>query len=384
VNQRYFSLDVFRGATVALMILVNNPGSWGHIYTPLEHAPWHGCTPTDLVFPFFLFAVGNAMSFVMPRMENAGTRFFLKKTFKRAVLIFGIGLFLNWSPFVRWQDDQVIFKSFDDVRIFGVLQRIAICYLFASLVIYYLKARGAFVTGVVILLAYWVLTMLLANAIDPYSLEGFWGTAIDRALLGGNHIYKGEGVAFDPEGLVSTIPAIVQIIFGYLAGQYIQQKGKNFEMVTNLFVIGAVLIFAGLCWNTVFPFNKKIWTSSFVVYSSGIAIVVLAVLIYLLEFKLYKGFPTRFFAIFGENPLFIFVLSGFLPRVLGLVRIPDHFDEAVGKMIYITPFGWFYEHLCKPISTNLNNGSLFYAICMVTFYWLLGYWLDKKKIYIKV
>jgi predicted acyltransferase len=384
VNQRYFSLDVFRGATVALMILVNNPGSWGHIYTPLEHAPWHGCTPTDLVFPFFLFAVGNAMSFVMPRMENAGTRFFLKKTFKRAVLIFGIGLFLNWSPFVRWQDDQVIFKSFDDVRIFGVLQRIAICYLFASLVIYYLKARGAFVTGVVILLAYWVLTMLLANAIDPYSLEGFWGTAIDRALLGGNHIYKGEGVAFDPEGLVSTIPAIVQIIFGYLAGQYIQQKGKNFEMVTNLFVIGAVLIFAGLCWNTVFPFNKKIWTSSFVVYSSGIAIVVLAVLIYLLEFKLYKGFPTRFFAIFGKNPLFIFVLSGFLPRVLGLVRIPDHFDVAVGKMIYITPIGWFYEHLCKPISTNLNNGSLFYAICMVTFYWLLGYWLDKKKIYIKV
>jgi len=146
MNQRYHSLDVFRGATVALMIMVNNPGSWEHIYAPLNHAPWHGCTPTDLVFPFFLFAVGNAMAFVMPRMEQAGTAYFLKKVFKRTLLIFLIGLFLNWSPFLMWQNDTIVFKSWEwtdaegiqhGIRILGVLQRIALAYCFASMIVYF-------------------------------------------------------------------------------------------------------------------------------------------------------------------------------------------------------------------------------------------------------
>src|SRR4249920_2720813 len=164
MNQRFYSLDVFRGATVCLMILVNNPGTWAHIYTPLEHAPWHGLTPTDLVFPFFLFAVGNAMAFVMPRLEAAGDRAFLKKLFSRTLLIFGIGFFLNWFPFVRWQDGHLAFRHWVNpqnpetgVRILGVLQRIALCYFFASLIIYYLKIRGAFVMSFVLLMAYWVL-----------------------------------------------------------------------------------------------------------------------------------------------------------------------------------------------------------------------------------
>lgn len=383
MNQRYYSLDVFRGATVALMILVNNPGNWSHIYTALEHAPWHGCTPTDLVFPFFLFAVGNAMSFIMPRLETAGTNFFIRKIFKRALLIFGIGLLLNWSPFVRWQGDQLVLKSFSNIRIFGVLQRIALCYLFASLIVYFFKSKGAILISVIILIGYWIISRFAGNLLDPYSLEGFWGTQIDRALLGNNHIYKGEGVAFDPEGLVSTLAAIVQVIAGYLTGKYIQQKGKNFEMACNLFVAGSVLIFAGFCWDMVFPINKKIWTSSFVIYTSGLAITVLAVMIYTIEFRNYKSFPTGFFAVFGKNPLFIFVLSGFLPRVLGLIRIQGQPDEK-GNNIYLSPFGWFYEHICKPVSSNLNNGSLFYALCMIIFYWLIVYWLDKKKVYIKV
>lgn len=383
MNQRYYSLDVFRGATVALMILVNNPGDWNHIYTPLEHAPWHGCTPTDLVFPFFLFAVGNAMSFVMPRLETAGTNFFIKKVFKRALLIFAIGLLLNWSPFVRWQGDQLVLKSFSNIRIFGVLQRIALCYLFASLIVYFFKSKGAILISVIILIGYWIISRFAGNLLDPYSLEGFWGTQVDRALLGNNHIYKGEGVAFDPEGLVSTLAAIVQVIAGYLTGKYIQQKGKNFEMACNLFVAGSVLIFAGFCWDMVFPINKKIWTSSFVIYTSGLAITVLAVMIYTIEFRNYKGFPTGFFAVFGKNPLFIFVLSGFLPRALGLIRIQGQPDEK-GNNIYLSPFGWFYEHICKPVFSNLKNGSLFYALCIITFYWLIVYCLDKKKVYIKV
>lgn len=383
LNQRYYSLDVFRGATVALMILVNNPGNWSYIYTPLEHAPWHGCTPTDLVFPFFLFAVGNALSFIMPRLETAGTIFFMRRIFKRALLIFGIGLLLNWSPFVRWQGDQLVLKSFSNIRIFGVLQRIALCYLFASLIIYFFKSKGALVISVIILIGYWIISRFAGSLLDPFSLEGFWGTQIDRGLLGNNHIYKGEGVAFDPEGLVSTLPAIVQVIAGYLTGKYIQQKGKNFEMACNLFVAGSVLIFAGFCWDMVFPINKKIWTSSFVIYTSGLAITMLAVMIYTIEFRNYKGFPTDFFAVFGKNPLFIFVLSGFLPRVLGLIRIQGQQDEK-GNNNYLSPFGWFYEHICKPVSSNLNNGSLFYALCMIIFYWLIVYWLDKKKVYIKV
>ena len=388
MKQRYYSLDVFRGATVALMILVNNPGTWSHIYAPLKHAPWHGCTPTDLVFPFFLFAVGNAMAFVMPGLEAAGTASFLKKIFKRTLLIFAIGLFLNWAPFVRWSGEELVFKNWVDpqnpqsgIRILGVLQRIALCYFFASLAIYFFKIRGAFVISTILLLGYWMLC-LLGNPADPFSLEGWFGTAIDKSILGEAHMYKGEGIAFDPEGLISTIPAIVQVIFGYFVGNYIQQKGRNYEMLSNLFVAGAVLIFAGFCWDLSFPINKKIWTSSFVIYTTGLAIMVLSILIYLLEFKTAKGAWSRFFDVFGKNPLFIFVLSGFLPRFLGLFRWVDHVSED-GKKVYTSAFPWFYEHVCKPIP-GLKNGSLLYALCMIALMWLIVWWMDKKKVYIRV
>jgi predicted acyltransferase len=391
MKERFYSLDVFRGATVALMIMVNNPGSWGHIYSPLEHASWHGATPTDLVFPFFLFAVGNAMAFVMPRLEQAGTAAFLKKVITRAVLIFAIGLFLNWSPFVRWSGESLVFKPWVDaenqntgIRILGVLQRIAISYLFASLIVYFFKLRGAFVASVIILLGYWMLCMFLGTPGDQYSLEGFFGTNIDKAVLGIPHMYKGEGMPFDPEGLVSTLTSIVQVIFGYFVGNYIQQKGKTYEMLSNLFVAGTILIFTGLCWDLVFPMNKKIWTSSFVIYTSGLAMTVLSIFIYLIEFKNARGNWSRFFDVFGKNPLFIFVLSGFLPRILALMRWVDHVDPATGKNVYTSALPWFYEHICKPVSENLKNGSLLYAICMILFYWSIVYLLDRKKIYIRV
>jgi len=382
-QQRYYSLDVFRGATVALMILVNNPGSWGHIFSPLAHASWHGCTPTDLVFPFFLFAVGNAMSFVMPKLQQGNDAAFWGKVIQRTLMIFGIGLFLNWSPFVKFSEDVLVWKPWENVRILGVLQRIALCYFFASVIIYYGKSRMALFIGMMILVIYWVLTFSLGAPGHMYSLSGYFGNAIDQQILGITHIYKGEGVPFDPEGLTSTLPAIVQVIFGYLVGEYIQLKGKNFDMLAQLLLTGVVFVLVGYIWDFSFPINKKIWTSSYVFYTTGLAMITLGMFIYLLEFKEAKGKWSQFFDVFGKNPLFIFVLSGFLPRVLALLRWVDHVDEK-GEKVYTSALPWFYEHVCKNIATDLRIGSLLYALCMIAFMGLLAYILDKKKIYIKV
>lgn len=384
MNNRYYSLDVFRGATVAFMILVNNPGSWSHIYQPFEHAEWHGCTPTDLVFPFFLFAVGNALAFVLPRLKEKGTASFLKKVAKRTLVIFLIGLFLNWHPFVKWdENNHLVFKQWESIRIFGVLQRIAICYCFGSLIVYFFKPKIAVCISICILLGYWALCYALGHSGDPYSFSGYFGTSIDKAILGENHLYKGEGVPFDPEGIASSIAAIVQVVFGFFAGNYIRKKGKTWEMLSHLFIAGTLLMVIGFSWDMAFPINKKIWTSSYVVYTTGLALLVIGILIYLIEFKEEKGLGSRFFDVFGKNALFIFAFSFFFQRLQALLRWVDHYNEK-GKPVYTSILTWFYEHICKPISSNLKTGSLIYAICMIAFYWFLVYILDKKKIYIKV
>ncbi|MFT3979527.1 MAG: heparan-alpha-glucosaminide N-acetyltransferase domain-containing protein [Ferruginibacter sp.] len=382
MNQRYYSLDVFRGATVALMILVNNPGSWSHIYDPLEHAAWHGCTPTDLVFPFFLFAVGNAMAFVMPKLQAGGDGAFWKKVLKRSALIFLIGLFLNWFPFIKYDaNGSITGKPWETVRILGVLQRIAICYLLASVIVYYAKLRGSLLVSFILLTAYWFMCVA-GNPADPFSLNGWFGTAIDKSILGEKHMYHGEGVAFDPEGLMSSFAAIVQVIFGYMAGNYIISKGKTYEMLTGLFVAGCVLIFTGFCWDMLFPINKKIWTSSYTIYTTGLALLILAVMIYLIEFKNAKGAWSRFFDVFGKNPLFIFALSAILPKSLALVRITNGTED--GKTTYTSPLRWFYENCCDPLFKDPRNGSLLYALAFISFMWLLAWLLDRKKIYIRV
>lgn len=384
MNQRFYSLDVFRGATVALMILVNNPGSWSHIFPPLKHADWHGVTPTDLVFPFFLFAVGNAMAFVMPRLEAAGERSFWFKTIKRSLLIFLIGLFLNWFPFVKYDaDGDLVARSFENLRIFGVLQRIAVCYFFASVIVHYFKVRGSFVVGAFILLGYWFLC-IAGNPADPFSLHGWFGSHIDKMLIGEKHMYHGEGVAFDPEGLMNSFAAIVQVILGYLAGNYILQKGKTAEMLNGLFVAGCVLVFTGFCWDMVFPLNKKIWTSSYTLYTTGLALLILSVLIYLIEFKGSKGWWSRFFDVFGKNALFIFAMSALIPKTLWLIRISNGVTDT-GKPKYLNPLSWFYENICKSIlPSDPRIGSLVYALCFIGMMWFLAWVLDRKRIYIKV
>lgn len=382
------------------MILVNNPGSWGHIYDPLEHAPWHGLTPTDLVFPFFLFAVGNAMAFVMPRLEAAGEAVFWRKVIKRSLLIFAIGLFLTWWPFVKWSDGALVFRPWEyidnkgtlqGIRILGVLARIAICFFFASIIIYYFKARTAFYIGMVLLLLYWALCFLLGNPADPYSMTGWFGNDVDRSILGEAHMYKGEGIPFDPEGIMSTIPAIVQVIFGYLVGDYIRQKSKKvdqpvavtevnepesgmYPMLTGLFVIGIVFLVTGFCWDMVFPINKKIWTSSYTVYTTGLAIITIATMIYMIEIKKIRGGLARFFDVFGKNALFVFALSAFLPKGLSLIRLGDG----------VNPWNWLYKKVLIHIPGAKENGSLAYAICVILLMWAICYWMDKRKIYIKV
>ena len=357
------------------MILVNNPGSWAHIYAPLEHAPWHGLTPTDLVFPFFLFAVGNAMAFVMPKLEQAGPAIFWKKVLKRSALIFLIGLFINWWPFVKATDYS--FKVFENVRILGVLQRIALAYFFAAIIVFYLKGAKAFYVAMLLLLGYWALC-LLGNPADPYSLQGWFGTDIDKAILGITHMYKGEGIPFDPEGIMSTMPAIAQVIIGYLAGNYIHENGKSKEqlpaMLNGLFVAAIALLITGFCWDMVMPINKKIWTSSYVVYTTGLATLTIATMIYLIEIKGVKSNISQFFDVFGKNALFVFALSAFLPKGFALIKLGEG----------VTPWNWLYKKVYIHIPGAPENGSLAYALTVISFMWLICWWLNKKRIYIKV
>ena len=403
MKQRYYSLDVFRGATVALMIMVNNPGTWSYMFAPLKHAPWHGCTPTDLVFPFFLFAVGNAMSFVIPRLQAAGDAEFWKKVIKRTILIFLIGLGLNWFPFVQWVDGALQFREWTSsldptkgVRILGVLQRIAFAYFFASVLAYYFKPKTLIYLCTVILFSYWGLCAFLGTA-DPYSLEGWFGTDYDKAILGVAHMYKGEGVPFDPEGLLSTLPSIVQVVFGYLAGVFIKNHGQvdwlwtkvrkseepHFKLLSGLFVTGFILIVLGWVWSLGFPINKKIWTSSYVLYTTGLGVMTIGGMIWYIEVQGVKNWLTKFFDVFGKNPLFIFVLSGLLPKAMALIRIPNGLNEK-GEQLFTSPFAWFYKNVCAELPGVPEVGSFAYSLVFLAVMWIIVYFMDKKGIYVKV
>ena len=380
VKKRYLSLDVFRGAAVCLMILVNNPGSWSHIFAPLEHAAWHGLTPTDLVYPFFLFAVGNAMAFVMPRTIAQGSATFWRKVLWRSFLIFMIGLFLNWTPFFRWTDSGLEFipwvtDEYRGVRILGVLQRIALAYLFASILVFYFSTKTLLRIAGGILILYWGI-VYLGNPADPYSIEGFIGNDLDRLILGIPHMYKGEGIPFDPEGILSTLPTISQVLFGYLVGKAItgQDQSRPMFLTTRLFVWAVGFLIIGYVWGLAFPVNKKIWTSTFVLVTTGLATALIAYLIYWIEIKGKSGAVTKFFEVFGKNPLFIFALSGFLPEVASLIRLGDG----------VNPWNFLYQRVLIHVPGPPEIGSHLYAICVIILMWVIAWWMDKKKIYIKV
>lgn len=364
-NQRNLALDVFRGMTVCFMIVVNNPGSWRFIYAPLEHAPWHGFTPTDLVFPSFLFAVGNAMAFVMHKYQAQGDGVFWAKTLKRTFLIFFIGYLLSWFPFVHETASGWQFRPVSETRILGVLQRIALCYFFASVIFHYGSKQVAVAFSILALLVYWVIMYVWGDPNDPYSMIGNAGSKLDL-ILGEKHLYHGEGVAFEPEGILSTLPSIVNVIGGYLAGDYIRRKGNTYETISKLLLAGALLILVALTWNMVFPINKKLWTSSFVLLTVGIDLIILPALIYLIDHGKRRPW-ANFFVVFGRNPLFIYILADVLAVLFSLT--------AFGTWL----FRDFYGAVFSPI-----NASVLYALTFMMICWGIGYVLDRRKIYVKV
>ena len=369
---RFTALDVFRGMTICFMIIVNTPGNGATTFSPLLHAKWNGFTPTDLVFPSFLFAVGNAMSFVMNKWNNLQQSEVLWKILKRTAVIFLLGYLMYWFPCVeRNAAGDFISFPFSATRVFGVLQRIALCYGIASLIVYYCKPKTAVLLAVAFLLVYWILLYVFSDPTDPLGMQTNAGSQLDRWLLGEKHLYHGEGVAFDPEGLLSTLPAVVNVIAGYFVGKFIQQKGNSYETLTHLLLAGAALLFISYCWNLNFPVNKKLWTSSFVTLTVGLDCIILSALIYVISIKNKTGW-TYFFEVMGRNPLFIYLLSE-----LGATLL--YFFRADNKT---TLYQWIYQNVFQFTGNYL--GSLLFAVSYMLFCWLVGYFLDTRKIYIRV
>src|SRR5688572_20270552 len=370
---RFLSLDVFRGITVCFMIIVNTPGSGATPFAPLLHASWHGFTPTDLVFPSFLFAVGNALSFSIKKNINPGNAAILGRILKRTVLIFVLGYLMYWFPFFAFNEGNLSLTPISETRVMGVLQRIALCYFFAAIIIHYLSDKVIVIVSALLLVGYWII-LLLFNPADPFTMQGNAGQYLDKFLIGDSHLYHGEGIAFDPEGLLSTIPAIVNVVIGYFAGKFIQQKGKGFETIAKLLLAGSLLILLALCWNTVFPINKKLWTSSFVLLTTGIDLAIIAALLYIVEIQKWNLWNwTKFFTVFGKNPLFIYLLSELL--LVLFYRIQITADANLHS--------WLNTVFFQVIAPGAI-GSLLFAVCYMLFCWAIGWWLDKKQVYIKV
>jgi predicted acyltransferase len=368
---RFTALDVFRGLTVCFMIIVNTSGNGATTFWPLKHADWNGFTPTDLVFPSFLFAVGNAMSFVMKRWETMKQSEVLWKILKRTALIFLVGYLMYWFPFFRIDaQSNFISAPISHTRIMGVLQRIALCYGLVALMIYYLGTKKTIWIGVISLLMYWVLLAIFGNAGAEFSKTGNAVLRLDTWLLGSNHLYTGEGFPFDPEGLLSTLPALFNVIAGYAVGVFVQQKGKTYEGLTKLLLVGIGLLTLAYCWNPLFPFNKKLWSSSFAVLTVGLDCLMLVVIIYFTDF-LGKTKGTSFFLVAGKNPLFIYLMSELGVTIMFMVYVGD-------KPL----FRWLYNHIF--VFAGEYFGALLFAICWMLTCWLVGYFLDRKKIYIKI
>ncbi len=371
--ERFLSLDVFRGLTIALMIVVNTPGTGAQLYPYLVHAKWFGFTLADLVFPSFLFATGTALSFSMLRMKNAPAGQFWGKVIKRTIIIFLLGYLMYWFPFFKQgADGGWMLKPISETRIMGVLQRIALCYFFASVIFYYLSEKVALIISGGILLGYWSILYLFGQPGAELEMATNAGSRFDLWALGLGHIYKKDSITFDPEGILSTLPAIVNVIGGYIAGIFIRKKGKSFEGIAKLLMVGFLLFALAEWWNLIFPISKKLWTSPFVLLTVGLDLSIMAVLLYAIELKQVKT-GVRFFDIFGKNPLFIYLFSELFYVVLRLIPVGS------GKDV----FQWISEQIFQVIFPGAL-GALATAIAFMLFCWLLGWLLDKKKMYIKI
>jgi predicted acyltransferase len=368
---RLLSLDVFRGLTIAGMILVNNPGPSGVVYWPLAHAAWHGWTPTDLIFPFFLFIVGVSITLAFARrveQKGASQRDLYGKVVRRTVLIYACGLLLAGFPYF----------NLSTIRLSGVLQRIAVCYLCAAVIFLKTGWRTQSFIAVLLLLIYWGVATLIAApgfAAGDLSKEGSIVSFVDRVVLG-NHIWKGGGRIYDPEGILSTIPAIATTLTGVLAGHWLRERREGYEKVSGLFVAGVVCIVVGWMWNAWFPINKALWTSSYVVFTTGMALELLAFCYWLIDIKRYKRWALPF-VIFGTNALAVFVLSGLAARILNLWKTTRIDGRPGNSQTYI------YEHLFASWAAPAN-GSLLYALLYLLIWLGLMAILYQRRIFIKV
>jgi predicted acyltransferase len=407
---RLMSLDIFRGMTIAFMIIVNTPGTWSHVYAPLRHASWHGCTPTDLVFPSFLFIAGVAMWYSLRKYNFEFSGPSGVRLVRRVLLIFAAGLFLNIFPHFA--------RDYSTLRIMGVLQRIALAWGIGALIVLLVKRRYIWVITAILLFGYWAL-MYFFGGDDPYSLADNLARRVDIAVLGENHLYKGFGMPFDPEGLLSTLPATATVLLGFMTGGLISTRGSSWKTVGWLSVLGALLIGAGLLWGQFFPINKAIWTSSYVLFAGGIGMVILALLLMIIDIFKIQGWKTigiivgagavlavtgfiwkmasagsydsmfiltvgllmiafalllkmNFFLPFGLNPMTTYLLAGIWTRTMLSIKIGE-----------VSLYDWIFTHICSPLFEEQKIASLLFAIIQVVIIWAFGYFLYRKKIIIK-
>jgi predicted acyltransferase len=386
---RLMSLDVFRGATIASMMLVNNPGSWGAVYAQLDHAEWNGWTFTDMIFPFFVWIVGVAIPLsTAKRLERGENRTKLwLHVVRRAAIIFGLGLFLAFFSFVingSYRELGGFGPWFREVcatiRIPGVLQRIAVCYLIASTIYLTTKLRGQMAWVVGLLAGYWILMKYVpvpghgAGVLTP---EGNFSAYVDGMVLG-KHTW--HGARWDPEGVVSTIPAIATCLFGILTGQLLQMKRSVEQKTAWLFVIGNLLMFAGAVMNIWLPINKNLWTSSYSVFMAGLAMNIFGIFYWLVDVKEHQKW-ARPFAIYGMNAITVFMLAGVSGRLSLEIKVPD----AAGKPMALK--GYLFENFFNTPLSHLGFSSkicsLSWAVAYVLGLYLVAYVMHRRKWFVK-
>jgi predicted acyltransferase len=389
-SSRLLSLDVLRGITIAGMIMVNNPGSWGKIYTPLEHAQWNGLTPTDLVFPFFMFIMGVSMFLSYKKFDFKLSGQTFTKLLRRSVLLFLIGMAIGWfSLFCRGLVslrvevmpllDKILkaASNFENLRILGVLQRLALVSFFGSLIVLTFKPkRIPWLIGF-ILFFYWILMAVTGSYSEN---DSSLVSIIDHAVLGVTHMYSemlpdGTKVVFDPEGLLSTLPCIAHVLLGFWAGKLISESKDNNQRIQKLFIFGTIILFLGFLLDYGFPINKKIWSSSFVLTTCGLASLLLGLLVWIIDIKGKKKWSV-FFESFGVNPMFIYLIAGIISILLANIGF-NYYGE------WHSTKGFIYAEWLNPVFGDYL-GSLAFALLFVTLNWFIGHILYKKKIYIKL
>ena len=382
-SKRLVSLDVFRGATIIGMILVNNPGSWAHIYAPLRHASWHGWTPTDLIFPFFLFIVGVAVAFAYTKRlaRGADRTVLVGKASRRTAVLFGLGLFMAAFPIVTFSPEFGLVSDMFSLRIMGVLQRIAVCYFAVTLLFLYTPVRVQQFVLIALLLFYWALIELVpvpgygAGMLDDPSAT--LPAYLDRLILGTDHLWS-QSETWDPEGLLSTLPAIGTTLFGVEAGRLLLSDAEASARAAKLLVWGVALVIIGYVWSWCLPINKSLWTSSYAVFTAGQAMCALGACYWVIDVK-GKGMTrwTRPFVIYGVNAITVFVMSGLVAITLYLIKVPGAGGDPVALK------SWFFEHVFLAVASPLN-ASLLYALCWIAAWYAVLYVMYRRDIIIKV